>query len=107
MSAHTHDFSSEEWSFLDPVNTAALTTAHVLDRSLPVVLVAHDSDDGMWQFLCGTPNNSKDGRIVCLGCIIQKDPSLFEIADLPTGWSAWRDAPGQEWHREPGAADDQ
>jgi hypothetical protein len=105
MSAHTHDFPLEKWSFLDPVNTAALTTARVLDGSLPVVLVTHDSDDGMWQFLCGSTNDSKDGRIVCLGCMIQKDPSLFEIADLPTGWQAWRDAPGQEWHREPRAAD--
>jgi hypothetical protein len=107
MSAHSHDFPAAKWSFLDPVNTAAFTTVHVMSGALPVVLVTHDLDDGTWQFLCGTTNDKNDCRVVCLGCMMDEDPSLFEIADLPMGWSAWRGAPGQEWHREPPAADDE
>jgi hypothetical protein len=106
MSGHAHSISPEKWTFPDPVDTAALTTVHVLNGALPVVLVTHDADDGMWQLLCGTTNDSKDGRIVCLGCMIGNDPSLLEIADLPTGWSAWRDAPGEPWQREPLGGDD-
>ena len=94
------------WSFLDPVDTAALTTVHVLEGRLPVILVAHDSDDGMWQFLCGTSRESKDARIIGLGEMLEIDPSLAEIADLPVGWTARRNAPGQKWHRQPRATDE-
>lgn len=55
----------------------------------------------MWQILCGTTNDPKDGRIVCLGCIFESDPSMRELADLPLGWRAARDGPGKPWYREP------
>ena len=100
---HSDDSARHRWFFPDPADTAALTTVHVLEKRVPVILVAHDSDDGMWQFLCGTSSDSKDGRIIGLGEMLEIDPSLAEIADLPVGWTARRSAPGQKWHRHPSA----
>jgi hypothetical protein len=106
MKEHTHQF--ESWPFVDAENTAALTTVRVLDGTHPVLLVTHDKDDGMWQLLCGTTDDPGDGRIVCLGCMLERDSTLAQIADLPLGWHAWRDAVGAEWRRQlhPGRADE-
>ncbi|HJU66710.1 MAG TPA: GNAT family N-acetyltransferase, partial [Gemmatimonadaceae bacterium] len=87
------------WPFEDAPNTATITTVHVLDRTRPVLLVTHDADDGAWQFLCGTTNDSDDARIVGLETILEIDSRLAELADLPLGWRAWRDGPGQPWRR--------
>jgi hypothetical protein len=101
MSEHTHDFPAGFWSFPDPPNTTAITTVHVLEGLKPVLLVTHDADDGTWQMICGTTNDPPDGRVVCLGCMVSKDATLVEVADLPLGWVAWRDEVGGPWGREP------
>ena len=91
---------AREWVFADPPNVATYTTANVL-AGHPILLATHDEDDGAWQFLCGTTNESADGRIVGLGCIVDLDPSVTEMADLPLGRRAWRDSPSDPWRREP------
>jgi hypothetical protein len=91
----------EDWPFEDPPNTAALTTWDVLEANVPILLVAHDADDGGWQFLPGMTVNTADGRVVGLGRICQRDPSLRELADLPEGWRAWRERLGAVWQRGP------
>jgi len=98
--AHSHSFGSDEWPFDDPENVAAITTVHVLEGRLPILLVTHDEDDGTWQVLCGTTNEPAEGRVVCLGCLYQKDPSIRDVADLPRGWRAWRDTISSPWQRE-------
>ena len=89
---------SDDWPFEDPPNTAALTTRQVLDGA-PVLLVTHDADDGSWQFLCGTADDPADARIVGLGRMYTRDPTLGELATLPEGWRAWRDSVGRPWER--------
>jgi hypothetical protein len=101
MGTHTHGFGVESWPFEDPENVTAITTVHVLDGRLPVLLVTHDEDDGTWKILCGTTSDPKDGCVVCLGCMVSKDPSLRSLADLPRGWTAWRDSVTAPWRREP------
>jgi len=86
------------WPFDEPHNVATITTAKVL-AGHPILLVTHDEDDGSWQVLCGTTNNSADGRIVCLSEMYDRDPSIGELADLPLGWRAWRGSPSQPWQR--------
>jgi hypothetical protein len=87
------------WPFHEGRNRAAFTTKPVLEENLPVLLVSHDGD-GDWQFLCGTTNQPKDGRIVSLECIFERDHTLAEVADLPEGWMASRTAKGAAWTRE-------
>ena len=84
--------------FSEPPNLAVITTNRVLEGS-PIVLVTHDEDDGGWQFLCGTTNDTADGRVVSLAGIVSLDASLEELADLPLGWSASRAKPGDPWVR--------
>ena len=88
----------DTWPFEDPPNTASITTRQVLDGS-PILHVTHDADDGGWQFLCGTTEDPADARVVGLGRMFARDPSLGELADLPEGWRAWRAAPGRVWER--------
>jgi hypothetical protein len=35
-----------------------------------------------------------------MGEALEFDPTLRTIADLPPGWTAWREAVGSAWHRE-------
>jgi hypothetical protein len=91
----------EKWPFEDPRNTAAITTRQVLETGAAVLRVTHDADDGSWQFLCGTTDDPADGRIIGLGRMCDRDPSLRELADLPEGWRAWRERPGAAWQRAP------
>lgn len=87
-----------DWPFLLPKNRAVITTCRVLDGTHPIMLVSHD-EDGNWQFLCGTTNDTKDGRVVCLGTIVELCPSVVEVADLPLGWQARRESEDSEWTR--------
>jgi hypothetical protein len=85
------------WPFSDHPNTALITTRQVLEGA--PVLLTHDADDGGWQFLCGTIDDPSDARVVGLGRICGRDRSLLELADLPEGWQAWRQASGLAWTR--------
>jgi hypothetical protein len=90
---------TEPWPFEDPRNVATITTRHVIRDGLPILLVTHDADDGCWQFLPGCDVVPADGLIVGLGCMVARDASLAELADLPLGWRATRDRVGAPWTR--------
>jgi hypothetical protein len=91
----------DHWPFEDTPNTASITTRQVLEQGAPILLVTHDADDGSWQFLCGTTNETADGRVVGLGEMYARDTTLGELANLPEGWRAWRSAVGFPWQRGP------
>lgn len=94
------------WSFPDSEATAVITLERILDGRSSLLLVTHDREDGGWQFVDGEHVFEDDGVVVGLGEILQFDPSLNELADLPEGWYAWRTAPGQTWQRAEGDAPD-
>jgi hypothetical protein len=87
------------WPFDQPRNCATMTMRQVLDGSEPILLVAHDADDHAWQFIGITDASLADARIVALEEIVQLDPTVLEVADLPPGWQAVRDEVGGEWTR--------
>jgi hypothetical protein len=91
---------TKDWRFDDPPNTASFTTKFVLDGS-PILRVYHDYE-GSWQFH-GSPDDpaTEDvGRLVSLGCMIEGDPSLAQLHDLPCGWCAERESVADPWVRE-------
>ena len=90
------------WPFDDPSETEVIVLGRILREESPLRLVAHDEDDGAWQFLDGEQVFEDDAAIVALGEMVQLDPSLRELAGLPRGWFAWRDDPARPWRREPG-----
>jgi hypothetical protein len=89
------------WPFADPKNAIALTMREVADGANPILLVTHDLEDGVWQFLDGRDDPDPDDAIVvCLEHMYGVDPTVGQLADLPLGWRAWRDAPNEPWKRE-------
>ncbi|QDV35487.1 hypothetical protein [Tautonia plasticadhaerens] len=90
------------WPFPDPPGTEAITLDRILSGDSPLRLVSHDEEDGAWQFLDGEHVFEEDAVVVALGEILQFDPGLAELADLPVGWSAWRATPGAAWRRARG-----
>jgi hypothetical protein len=103
---HEHTFTTEEWPFADSINVAALTTIGIIKQGLPILLVTHDADDGMWQVLCGTTNKTEDGMVECLGCLFDLDRSIGELHDLPLGWRAERSSRTAPWVRSPKTPDE-
>jgi hypothetical protein len=93
------------WLFDQTPDTAALVSKSVVYDGHPILLVTHDEDDHGWQFLDGADPPS-DFVHVCMSHPIGLDPSLSELADLPTGWCAWRDSVDTRWCREPLSADE-
>jgi hypothetical protein len=89
-----------EWPFDEPENVATMTVRQVTHGGQPILMVSHDADDGMWQFLTGGPAEMADAMIVSLREVFTIDPSIGELADLPLGWTAERSSPGQPWRRQ-------
>jgi hypothetical protein len=98
---HSHIRSDRPWPFPGPDNEAVFSCSHVIERSLSILRVTHDHDDGAWQFLCGGEHETEDARVVCIGCIIGRDATLAELGDLPEGWCAERELVGNPWARTP------
>lgn len=87
------------WPFDQAENVAAITSKFVIEDGYPILHVVHYSDDHSWAFMCGTTNDSKDGRIIGMGEAVKLDPTITEIADLPPGWGASREEVGATWER--------
>jgi predicted adenylyl cyclase CyaB len=90
------------WRFAEPEDTTVITLERILRGESSLLLVSHDLEDGSWQFLDGEHVFEDDGTVVYLGEMVQFDPSLEALADLPVGWCAWRSAPDQPWQRAEG-----
>lgn len=72
---------------------------HVFRRQCRVLLVGRQ--DGDWQFLCGETDHSDPGEPyhVSVGALIDIDPTLDGIADLPAEWEAERLDVDSPWIR--------
>jgi hypothetical protein len=94
--------SREPWPFAVPRTTAVLTVPAVL-KGHPLVYVANTPTG--WEALPdGGPYDAlKDTCMVCLSCLVDRNPSLREVADLPVGWSAER--VGDAWVRSRDSGD--
>ena len=91
--------SAHSWPFDQPRNCAVFTTRKVLEGAEPILHVTHDFDDHGWQFLGGDARG-EDAKIIALHEAVELDPSVLQLADLPSGWHAWRDSIDSPWRRE-------
>ena len=91
--------TDSEWRFDQPRNAATFTTIHVLKEKEDITHVYHDEDDHGWQFHYAGPKNESDAMIVSLEEIVDYDPTVVELADLPPGWMAVRAERGSPWTR--------
>jgi hypothetical protein len=90
---------ADDWPFDQGPRVAAVTTRQVLKDGLPILRVTHYSDDHDWAFVCGTTDATEDGRVIAMEEALRIDPTLRTIADLPPGWTAWREQAGGSWRR--------
>jgi len=91
-----------DWPFDQAPDVAAITTRQVLEENLPILQVTHYDDDHSWAFVCGTTDDTDDGRVIRMIEALEIDFTLLSIADLPPGWHAWRAVVGSEWTRTKG-----
>jgi hypothetical protein len=77
----------------------ARTCSHVLEEDRPILLVSREPD-GEVLAVCGGENDTAETtRDVSLDQLLNLDPTLAPLADLPDGWVALRDSPGHDWAR--------
>jgi hypothetical protein len=93
----------QAWPFDQPRNCAVITVRQIAFENEPILHVSHDLDDHGWQFLTLAHARPEDAIILSLAEIVAMDSSLYQLADLPPGWHAWRQSARHPWHREPNA----
>lgn len=94
---HLHE-ADGPFDFGDAADRGVITCQRVADGS-PALHVSHD-EDGDWQFLCGGDHtdDAGDGAVLsCLRCLVARDPSLNELAEIGRNHEASRPAAGKPW----------
>lgn len=80
--------------------TATFVCSHVFDNSRPVLLVARENGD--WMHLCGQKHEEDEKyQVVGTEHLLERDPTLHEVVDLPDNSEAERLAVGTPWARKP------
>lgn len=75
------------WPFPVVENTDVITLTRITNGSQPILYVVHD-EDGDWQFLDGGDVSDDDAATIALKKVVELDPSIKTLADLPAGWAA-------------------
>jgi hypothetical protein len=107
--AEMHQFLP--WPFPDgefPQNLGALIQKTVANGDLPALYVVHTPDSG-WVVADGVndPNVPGACQAMHIWHAIERNSSIRKLADLPPGWAAERNQPGDEWRRIPFAYEDE
>jgi hypothetical protein len=90
---------TEDWPFDQPPNCAVITLKAIVAGEMPILFVSHDERDHGWQFLSGDPVSKEDASVVALREIVELDPSILKLADLPAGWVATRRSAYAGWEK--------
>jgi hypothetical protein len=85
-----------------PDNLGAVVQRTVLDGDEPSRYVGHTPDNS-WVISDGVNDPNEPGACVAVHVrhVIDRDPSLEALANLPIGFEAERDSPGDEWTIRP------
>ena len=81
---------------MDP---AVVTTANIAEGKSPVMYVRHEGGPGGWQFYDGGDLEGREPVVIPKEDLIELDPSLIELTDLPLNWCAWRETSEEPWQR--------
>jgi len=88
--------------YVKPLHTvAAISSIYVLNDNFPILSVLHERDsdgDSTWLCHCARSKCSKDELVlVSLRKMLEHDPSLAEIMNLPPNSFALRNYAGDKW----------
>jgi hypothetical protein len=78
-----------------------LTSRQVMEQEWPILCIRHDADDsGTWQFVNGhgDTENEADRVTAHIQQLIERDPSICAVADMPNGWRARRQSEDAPWN---------
>ena len=89
----------DDWPFDQPRNCAVITLRKIVYENAPILHVSHDADDHGWQFLGLEDADVEEAAVVSFQELVQIDPSILALADLPPGWHAWRRSKSEAWVR--------
>lgn len=88
-----------QWKFSDPPHTGVFISTAVHRGVETITYVSHDIEDGNWQFHGDSMSGGDPPVYLCFHHVVDGDRSIEELADLPMGWCAGRQAPGFPWIR--------
>src|SRR5438874_11904615 len=85
-----------------PNNLGAVVMLTVLDGHLPALYVIH-TPDNEWAVSDGINDPNVEGASMAthLRHVVDRDPTLEELATLPCGFEANRDEAGEKWRITP------
>jgi len=86
------------WPFPVVENTDVITLTRITNGSQPILYVVHD-EDGDWKFLDGGDVLDDDAATIALKKVVELDPSIKTLADLPAGWAAESADIKKPWER--------
>ena len=84
------------WVFDQGPNVACIASSLVM-AGQPILVVTHYEDDHSWAFLDGGDFDPDQAMVVAMSEVLNIHPSIAEIATLPAGWSAHRNAVNDAW----------
>lgn len=89
------------WPFSAQPNVVTYAHRTIADREKPI-LIFGQYPDGAFCAYTGEDVVDADHEIicVCLSHIVEIEPSVMILADLPVGWWAVRESPDSPWIRE-------
>ncbi|PSL22983.1 hypothetical protein [Chitinophaga ginsengisoli] len=89
-------------AFKDKPTTLVFTTRFIIKNREPILNIFHHEEDGAWEFTGQTQAIvDTDYNVILLSEMINIDPGIFEVADLPLGYRAFRSSPIDPWQLSP------
>ncbi|WP_067825211.1 hypothetical protein [Nocardia inohanensis] len=88
------------WTFADPPTVAVFVDQRILRDGDWIAYVTHDDSDAAWQFHTAGPDLAH-ALLVQLSEVVDRDPTIAELANLPYGWIARRSEAGAPWEWAP------
>lgn len=92
------------WPFFDGPDTVSVTLSDITAGRLPILFASHERDDEgeiIWQFHNNPGHfDFRHAQLVRLETVLDLDPTIAELGDLPIGWTASRNSVDDAWRRE-------
>lgn len=89
-----------DWPHAVPWHTRVLVSQSIMRRGEWISSVIHEAD-GEWQCLDGYEVTTDNLELVPLSAILERDPGVVRLLDLPAGEMAWRAERDAPWQRQP------
>jgi len=98
--AHDPKSSLYHWKFPVSPHTLVFTPESIMNGAEPVLYVYRGASDGAWQFHGAGESSIEEAVAICFHHIVDRDPTIKQLADLPLGWCASRKTASDPWVRE-------